>query len=85
MAQLALTEHHDNWRSLYRLPPAQIDALRHTPLGPEHAGWLAALPKADLHRHLGGCLDLTAQRAVARCIWTSLRKEIPAPALDNTE
>jgi len=76
LAQLAQTEHHDNWRSLYRLPPAQIERLRNTLLQPEHMGWLTALPKADLHRHLGGCLSLTAQRDVARVIWTSLSKEI---------
>ncbi|MDO8320516.1 CRISPR-associated ring nuclease [Rhodoferax sp.] len=73
MAQLAQTEHHDNWRSLYRLPPAQIQALRATRLGPEHTDWLSTLPKADLHRHLGGCLDLAAQRDVAQAIWDSMR------------
>jgi adenosine deaminase len=83
LTQLALTEHHDNWRSLYRLPPAQIELLRHTPLTAAHTGWLTALPKADLHRHLGGCLDLTAQREVARCIWTSLRKEIQQQRLQD--
>ncbi|MDD5028990.1 MAG: CRISPR-associated ring nuclease [Rhodoferax sp.] len=76
LAQLAQTEHHDNWRSLYRLAPAHIDTLRHTTLTSAHLPWLTALPKADLHRHLGGCLDITAQREVARCIWTSLGKEI---------
>jgi len=80
MAQLAQAEHHDNWRSLYRLAPAQIDILRQTPLTAGHAEWLAALPKADLYRHLGGCLDLTAQREVARCIWScaAARKHGPA-------
>lgn len=76
LAQLALTEHHDNWRSLYRLPPAQIDTLRRTALTANHADWLDALPKADLHRHLGGCLDLTAQRTVAEQIWASIPKEM---------
>jgi adenosine deaminase len=75
LAQLAQTEHHENWRSLYRLPPSQIELLRNTYLHAGHADWLTALPKADLHRHLGGCLDLSAQREVARCIWTSLNKE----------
>lgn len=28
-----------------------------------------------LHRHLGGCLDLSAQRWVARAIWSSLDDE----------
>lgn len=72
LAQLAQAEHHDNWRSLYRLPPEQIQALRATRVGPEHAEWLTALPKADLHRHLGGCLDLDAQREVAQAIWDSM-------------
>lgn len=75
LAQLAQSEHHDNWRSLYRLPPAHIDRLRHTPLDASHLDWLTALPKADLHRHLGGCLSLTEQREVARCIWSTLNKE----------
>jgi adenosine deaminase len=83
LAQLASTEHHDNWRSLYRLPPAQIDALRNTTLTSEHAGWLAALPKVDLHRHLGGCLDVASQRNVARAIWVSLSDEIHLKRLQD--
>lgn len=75
LAQLAQTEHHENWRSLYRLPPATIESLRATQLSPAHSEWLSALPKADLHRHLGGCLDLAAQRHVARAIWSSLDHE----------
>lgn len=75
LAQVAQSEHHENWRSLYRLPPATIESLRATTLGPAHAGWLTALPKADLHRHLGGCLDLAAQRRVARAIWFGLDHE----------
>ena len=75
LAQLAQTEHHENWRSLYRLPPAIIDSLRDTALSPAHAEWLTALPKADLHRHLGGCLELAAQRRVARAIWSSIDHE----------
>lgn len=71
LAQVARTEHHENWRSLYRLPPAQISALRATPLTPAHAHWLTALPKADLHRHLGGCLSLDAQQSVAKAIWVT--------------
>jgi adenosine deaminase len=75
LGQLAQAERHENWRSLYRLPPATIELLRATILDPVHAGWLTALPKADLHRHLGGCLDLAAQRRVARAIWDSLDHE----------
>ncbi|PIQ53634.1 MAG: adenosine deaminase [Comamonadaceae bacterium CG12_big_fil_rev_8_21_14_0_65_59_15] len=75
LAQVAQTEHHDNWRSLYRLPPAQIEHLRRTPVSAEHLDWLTALPKADLHRHLGGCLDIAAQRQVAERIWASIPKQ----------
>lgn len=75
MAQVAQTEQHENWRSLYRLRPAHIACLRATALSPAHADWLTALPKADLHRHLGGCLDLAAQRRVARAIWSSIDYE----------
>ncbi len=75
LAQVARSEHYENWRSLYRLPPAQIARLRGTAFTPVHAGWLAALPKADLHRHLGGCLDVSAQSRVARAIWSSLDDE----------
>jgi adenosine deaminase len=69
---LARAEPRENWKSLYRLPPARIDELRRTPLGAGHRDWLAQLPKADLHRHLGGTLDLAAQRRVGQAIWDSL-------------
>ncbi len=72
MVQLAKTEHHDNWRSLYRLPPATIKTLRTTTLKPGHLPWLTALPKADLHRHVGGCLSLADQRTVAHAIWQDI-------------
>jgi len=75
LAQVARSEQHENWRSLYRLPPGRIGALRATQLTATHTDWLVALPKADLHRHLGGCLDVVAQRRVARAIWTSLDHE----------
>ncbi|MCC7083010.1 MAG: hypothetical protein IT530_20275 [Burkholderiales bacterium] len=69
LAALGAADHHENWRSLYRLAPAQIEKLRATALAPHHAEWLTVLPKADLHRHLGGCLDLAQQRAVGRAVW----------------
>jgi len=69
---LSRAENHENWRTLYRLSPRLIDQLRHTPLGPEHATLLQKLPKADLHRHLGGCLDLSAQRRVGQAIWENM-------------
>jgi adenosine deaminase len=76
LAQLAQTERHENWRSLYRLSPAQIETLRSTLVHADHAKWLTALPKADLHRHLGGCLDLAAQRRVAAVIWAGFDGEM---------
>jgi adenosine deaminase len=69
LAQVAQQEHHENWRSLYRLSPAHIAHLRNTPLDETQRDWLLRLPKADLHRHLGGCLDLAAQQRVAQAIW----------------
>lgn len=71
LAGIAHAEHHENWRSLYRLPPAQISALRSTRLDAQHYDWLTQLPKADLHRHIGGCLSLADQQAVARAIASS--------------
>ncbi|GAB4464737.1 MAG: hypothetical protein OHK0044_02590 [Burkholderiaceae bacterium] len=82
---LARAERRENWRSLYRLPPARIDALRSTALEPSHRDWLVRLPKADLHRHLGGALDLTAQRAVGRAIWQALNERERAQALACVE
>lgn len=72
LAALVRDEHHENWRSLYRLPPRLIDTLRQTPLTPALRDFLVALPKADLHRHLGGCLDLADQQAVGAAIWAEL-------------
>jgi adenosine deaminase len=66
--QLATSEHHENWRSLYRLPPAQIDRLRTAVLGPADRPWLVALPKAELHCHIGGALDLDDQRVVGAAL-----------------
>jgi len=80
---LAGGEHHDNWRSLYRLPPALIERLRHTRLTEVAPEALRRLPKADLHRHIGGCLDIAAQRRVGRAIWDSLSERERALALDR--
>ncbi|RMF87954.1 MAG: adenosine deaminase [Nitrospirae bacterium] len=72
LGRVAREEPHEGWRSLYRLPPRQVQQLREAALGPEDRDWLLRLPKADLHRHLGGCLDLAAQRRVARAVWEAL-------------
>ncbi len=72
LLDISRDESHENWRSLYRLPPRRIDQLRNTMLMETDRDWLIKLPKADLHRHLGGCLDLSAQRQVASVIWESL-------------
>ncbi|WP_305908196.1 CRISPR-associated ring nuclease [Methylomarinum sp. Ch1-1] len=78
---LSRHEKHENWRSLYRLSPRLINHLRQTPLGPEHKNWLERLPKADLHRHLGGCLNLEDQRQVGLSVWQALSKQEKAKAL----
>jgi adenosine deaminase len=72
LSALGAAERHENWRSLYRLPPRVIARLRETPIGPALRDWLDALPKADLHRHVGGCLALAEQRVVGRAIWDAL-------------
>jgi adenosine deaminase len=81
LAGLAQGEHIENWRALYRLPPAHIERLRKTPLSPAHRDWLIQLPKADLHRHLGGCLSLTDQVEVARAVWQALAEAERVTAL----
>ncbi|PKM37883.1 MAG: adenosine deaminase [Gammaproteobacteria bacterium HGW-Gammaproteobacteria-10] len=82
LSELSRNEHHENWRSLYRLPPRTIDRLRATPLEQRHEDWLNQLPKADLHRHIGGCLDLNAQRRVAETVWHSLSQPERQQALN---
>lgn len=79
--ELSRQEKHENWRSLYRLPPRSINRLRETPLSEKYRDWLRWLPKADLHRHLGGCLDLPAQRRVGRALWDSLDRRARDAAL----
>lgn len=81
LGALGRAEQRENWRSLYRLPPKQIEALRGTGLGAVHRDWLRSLPKADLHRHLGGALDLAAQRAVGRAVWAAINAKEKAAAL----
>ena len=83
MHNLATQDPHENWRSLYRLPPKRIQQLRQQQLGAENYDWLKQLPKADLHRHIGGCLDLPAQRTVGQAIWNSLSQAQQAQATDT--
>ena len=85
LADLGASEHHENWRALYRLPPREIQRLRETPLRGCDEGWLDTLPKADLHRHLGGCLDLPAQIGVARAVWDATDPNGQARALDAVQ
>jgi adenosine deaminase len=75
--QVVSTEKYENWRSLYRLAPQYIDYLRDTPLAAEHRALLHQLPKADLHCHIGGCLDLAAQINVARRILNAYPNFVP--------
>lgn len=85
LLEISRSECHENWRSLYRLPPRSIDRLRNTMLTGMDRDWLISLPKADLHRHLGGCLDLDAQRRVAQAIWQSLTPDEQSQALQHSQ
>ena len=80
---LVESERHENWRTLYRLPPAVIGRLKSTPLSKIDRSALERLPKADLHRHIGGCLDLEAQRKVGQAVWSVLNKKQRSDALDR--
>lgn len=73
--ELANQERHENWRLLYRLPPRKIEELRHTLLNETHLDWLRRMPKADLHRHIGGSLTLAAQKRVARVVLNAMTPE----------
>lgn len=83
IAQLAESEKHENWRSLYRLPPARIETLRQTRLAAVDRPWLVKISKADLHRHLGGCLNLADQRQVGQAVWHALNNDERKEAENN--
>ncbi|EIC21510.1 adenosine deaminase [Thiorhodovibrio frisius] len=69
--QVSQAEAQSNFHGLYMLPPDRVKALRATRLGADSArtqadlGWLAQLPKSDLHCHLGGVLDAAGLIEVA--------------------
>lgn len=81
IASVARDDAFLNWPSLFRLPPRVIAALRTTPVGEGHVDLLRRLPKVDLHRHLGGCLDLAAQRRVGQAVWEATGAPARAQAL----
>ncbi len=72
IASVEKDEPHEAWASLFRLNPALLTRLQTERLDGGHQDWLRSLPKADLHRHVGGCLDIDAQREVAQYVWESL-------------
>lgn len=74
---------YPNWTWLLRLPPALLDQLRATTVAGRHRSLLHKLPKIDLHRHLGGCLDLKSQRLVGRALWEELTQAEQQRALEE--
>ena len=72
MEALVREEQHENWRTLYRLPPAVIDRLRSETVKRAHLPLLSALPRAELHCHLGGILGVKAQKRVGEAVWDGL-------------
>jgi adenosine deaminase len=85
LSEVGRGEAQPNWRSLYRLPPQLIEHLKTEHVQDRHRSWLVSLPKMDLHRHLGGCLGLDAQRRVARVIWESLDASSQQDALRDVK
>lgn len=91
VARLASSDPYETWSSLYRLPAGTIDRLRATAIDSSDRDLLRSLPKADLHRHLGGCLGLGAQVEVAQTTWHDLTPAgrdagmaLASPLLANT-
>ncbi len=82
---LSRNEKHENWRSLYRLSPRIIEQLRATSLNSRHKQWLDSIPKADIHRHIGGCLSLDDQRKIARQLWQTFTEQRKTAALNAVQ
>ncbi len=59
-----------HWPSLLRLDAELLRALQQQ-LTDTDASRLERWPLADLHRHVGGSLDLVAQRQVAAAVWAA--------------
>lgn len=65
-------EHHENFRSLYRLPRTAITRLSSERIGEdgsrreEELQFIRSIPKADLHCHLGGAASAEDLIAIAR-------------------
>lgn len=70
-AELSTDAQQAQWPSLLRLDASQLRALSEPGLGQTGASAPERWPLADLHRHLGGSLDLEAQRQVAAAIWAA--------------
>lgn len=83
LQRLSAEERHENWRSLYRLRPSEIERLRRTVVDETQRPFLLSMPKADLHHHLGGCLPVAAQQAVGRAVWEALAASGRAKAIDS--
>lgn len=79
---LARDERHENWRTLYRLPPAVIDRLRRTTADAGALALIEALPRAELHCHLGGTLSIAAQKRVGQAVWEALSRDQREAALE---
>ena len=85
LAEVSRDEHHENWRSLYRLPPKIIDRLRNTVVDESLRPEIDEIPKAELHCHLGGILDLPAQIRVGRAVWDDLPSKEKETALEQVD
>ena len=80
-----------NFRALYALLPERIASLQSLdspeavfgqPGDAVDAGWLRALPKTDLHTHIGTCVDLRTIEALAfNTVGHLIARRVPNPSL----